>query len=254
MTQSRFVRLSGREVLVYQLFLPFGRQSVVVTQLVLEVGELAVKRVRGVGYAKLSPSLEHEQMRHVVAQAPVGASQGLVCVEGLAGLLVCGPFPQHLSPFLQPCVKHPDELRLGAADQLERDGSQFLGRRKLRLPGQVLGDCLDLVELAGLDRNVREGLDYPLATVTHDRLYADAAPCNLGDPGDISLHGLVLHILLQEHRPVNAVLEHHHPELSAEVRGIHHDIGHWREFIRTAWLDLVQAPLYRPLGTPMLLG
>lgn len=62
MTHSSFVRLSGREVLVYQLHLPFGGQTVVVAQLVLEVGELTVKRVLGVGYARLSPSLEHGQM------------------------------------------------------------------------------------------------------------------------------------------------------------------------------------------------
>ena len=254
MTQSCFVRLSGREVLVYQLRLPCGGQTVVVAQLVLQVGELAVKRVGGVGDAKLSPPLEHEQMRQVVAQASVGAPQGLVGVEGLARLLVRGPFLQHLPPFLLPCVKHPYELRLGAADQLERDGPQFLGRHELRLPGQVFGDRLDLVELAGLDRNVREGLDHPLATVTHNRLYADAAPRNLGNPRDILFHRLVPHILLQQHHSVQAVLEHHHPELPTEVRGVHHDIGHWRELIRTAWPDLVQAPLYRPCGAPVLLS
>ena len=223
-----------------------------VAQLVLQVGELAVKRVRGVGYAEFSPPLEHEQMRQVVAQASVSASQWLVGEEGLACLLVRGPFLQHLLPFLLPCVKHADELRLSAADQLERDGSQLLGRREFRLPSQVLGDRLDLVELAGLDWDVREGLDYAPATVAHDGLYADAAPRNLGYPGDIPFHRLALHILLQEHCPVEAVLEHHHPELPSEVRGVHHDIGHGRELVRTVWPDLVQAPLYRPRGAPVL--
>lgn len=39
-------------------------------------------------------------------------------VEGLARLLVREPFLQHLSPFLQPCIKHSNELRLGAVDQI----------------------------------------------------------------------------------------------------------------------------------------
>ena len=80
---------SGQKVFVYQSPLPLGGQAVVVAQLVLQVGELAVERVRRVGHVQLSPMLEHEQMRQIAAQAPIGASQWLVGIEGLAGFHVC---------------------------------------------------------------------------------------------------------------------------------------------------------------------
>lgn len=80
---------SGQEVLVYQFPLSLGGQAVVVAQLVLQVGELAVERVRRVGHVQLPPLLEHEQMGQIVAQAPIGTSQGLVGIERLAGFHVC---------------------------------------------------------------------------------------------------------------------------------------------------------------------
>lgn len=78
------IYISCTEILHYHFHLSSTGQSVVVAQLVLEIGEMPVEAVRGVGYVQLPPLLENKQMRHIPSQAAVCLAQ--------VHMRVCGAF------------------------------------------------------------------------------------------------------------------------------------------------------------------
>lgn len=91
--------------LINQLLLSTCRKSVMVPQLVFQVGEQTVQGVCRVRDVQFSPLFKDEQVRQVRDQASVCASELFMSIMRLAGLFVYSPLIQHMLPFLEPSVK-----------------------------------------------------------------------------------------------------------------------------------------------------
>ena len=142
-------------------------QSSVQANFILDVREGSVEGIRRIRNLEVRVTFEGEEKWKVALCALVGAPDSAMGVVPFACGFIRSFLCEEVTPFVMPELEPVCEARLVGLRKKAQECLQILPSFELRLPRDVAGHDLRLVEVAHLHRNA-EGLKQATPAVTDD--------------------------------------------------------------------------------------